>query len=1199
MSSMHPPRIVIPQFNPDGTEVKTLEQAAALSGTSELALAFSLVTYGCKDRKMLAAAEEKVRRVRDSEYWGLPVGTPIVGGMKPKGKMPSVGHMTVQAPANARAPRALSNAATPKRSSRDYQRVFNAMSPREKNAFRNLTADQRWAFVASQRQGDGLTHAQRIKKVKGDVGAPQSRQTSTSLPSKITDNQRDSVLGKLPDNHYAAVDKLTDNQMIHYANLRLRGHEHSKALSEAKKPNTGEKNPRYMDLILDHGLTHSEAQSRVRTEKQAAVHPPQTEAGRKRVNDALAAIQQAVSTQKRNKRTVDHEDESHPDAPVAVNRDHPVARDPKVRAAVEKYGYGSAEHIAAARTMMEEHGIPKRQIDAMLDMVRGQLSDRPRGSHNSPGFQPERKPNVGPSAAEKIANAAKMYGTGSKQHREAIRRFGKQAEGDAAPKAPAAFKKGNEVVIVDPRTGRPGRAKVAAVYKDGRVRVTWDQTGESETFPGSVVKPIQRVNLDKPASTAVLNRQARDQADTKAKERIRDSGAQYVNKFNNLSQDERRQVLDRMREVENEPDTLKAVRHGFGIDAKIQQALDTDSNPDLKPSDLEADRRAREFQAHNARILKGYLEAPTQEEINPGDRFAFVRNGVFQREVTIKRYHRGGAWVADEGSGSTIHVNAEELRKIRGYRYLRGAKPSDLRKANEGKSLAVHVEELSGKKYIFSGKGPYNPVDMSVGRVVKCEKCGKRHKGECGHKSLPSTATCKKKGCNNPATCWVLWAEGMAVIPACDSHKEEFKREKEKDDDFVGFRPMGWHSKKKVDDLLLEIKERNVVDSAYWGLPVGTPITPGMKPKGRRSNSARTAVGRARTAAANQPKTPESTPRTTTRGTPAVRGGVPPVWNAARIKQKIEADKAERGVSQHTITQRDLAEFKKRGIPAPPKNWEVILVADDLDNAPGGRIMQGLAPDLAKDKKMNAKGWMKWQPRYHKAKVQERQQAKWASLDKMQKSFQTLDRKIAKSKDSDPTDAAIYFMRKTGMRPNTGHEKNESYDVVGVLNIRKEHIVSINGNKVKINFVPGKNKGNPIEVEFSDRALAQHVRNWIDGLDDGDMIFQNRGDRHGNGKAPKITNESMIARIRELSGDDTMEARKFRTQFATALALEAVNSYLQSHTPPKTKAEFQRVRKELAENARSKLGHNDVKMTLDNYISPVVWSPMMREDSWL
>lgn len=58
---------------------------------------------------------------------------------------------------------------------------------------------------------------------------------------------------------------------------------------------------------------------------------------------------------------------------------------------------------------------------------------------------------------------------------------------------------------------------------------------------------------------------------------------------------------------------------------------------------------------------------------------------------------------------------------------------------------------------------------------------------------LPVSATCKRKDCDKSATVWVLWAEGMAVIPACDMHKQSFADEK--GDDFVGFRDMGWHSK--------------------------------------------------------------------------------------------------------------------------------------------------------------------------------------------------------------------------------------------------------------------------------------------------------------------------------------------------------------------------------------------------------------------
>lgn len=59
----------------------------------------------------------------------------------------------------------------------------------------------------------------------------------------------------------------------------------------------------------------------------------------------------------------------------------------------------------------------------------------------------------------------------------------------------------------------------------------------------------------------------------------------------------------------------------------------------------------------------------------------------------------------------------------------------------------------------------------------------------------------------------------------------------------------------------METKVRNVQDSSYWGKPVGTPITPGMKPEGPKSP-----IGRARAAAAKKPKaSSNNSPKPTTK----------------------------------------------------------------------------------------------------------------------------------------------------------------------------------------------------------------------------------------------------------------------------------------------------------------------------------------------
>lgn len=77
--------------------------------------------------------------------------------------------------------------------------------------------------------------------------------------------------------------------------------------------------------------------------------------------------------------------------------------------------------------------------------------------------------------------------------------------------------------------------------------------------------------------------------------------------------------------------------------------------------------------------------------------------------------------------------------------------------------------------------------------------------------SLSKTATCDK--CKKTATVWVLWAEGMAVIPACDSHKQGIADSK--GDDFVGFRPMGWRSKIVEFSPALLTAMHSVVDNTF------------------------------------------------------------------------------------------------------------------------------------------------------------------------------------------------------------------------------------------------------------------------------------------------------------------------------------------------------------------------------------------------
>lgn len=69
------------------------------------------------------------------------------------------------------------------------------------------------------------------------------------------------------------------------------------------------------------------------------------------------------------------------------------------------------------------------ELNARAQDAEFRESDHPRD--NGGKFGSGGSGGIGPSAAEKIKNAATMYGTGSKQHKEAIRRFGAAKVGKA------------------------------------------------------------------------------------------------------------------------------------------------------------------------------------------------------------------------------------------------------------------------------------------------------------------------------------------------------------------------------------------------------------------------------------------------------------------------------------------------------------------------------------------------------------------------------------------------------------------------------------------------------------------------------------------------------------------------------------------------------------------------------------------------
>lgn len=117
-----------------------------------------------------------------------------------------------------------------------------------------------------------------------------------------------------------------------------------------------------------------------------------------------------------------------------------------------------------------------------------------------------------------------------------------------------------------------------------------------------------------------------------------------------------------------------------------------------------------------------------------------------------------------------------------------------------------------------------------------------------------------------------------------------------------------------------ESKTRYVKDSTFWGLPVGTPITPGMKPRGRSALAER-----------RQGKTPDRAAGTTTQRPTAPAPGKAP----RSVAHKPEKAKAERDAAG--LFPEPSAPEGARVKPSDPQGFDHLHVADLVENEVGDK----------------------------------------------------------------------------------------------------------------------------------------------------------------------------------------------------------------------------------------------------------------------
>ena len=180
--------------------------------------------------------------------------------------------------------------------------------------------------------------------------------------------------------------------------------------------------------------------------------------------------------------------------------------------------------------------------------------------------------------------------------------------------------------------------------------------------------------------------------------------------------------------------------------------------------------------------------------------------------------------------------------------------------------------------------------------------------------------------------------------------------------------------------------------------------------------------------------------------------------------------------------------------------------------------------------------------------------------------------------DSDEA-AALVLIRKLGMRPGSNRNTGADVDAFGASNLQARHAKVTPGGQTNLNFT-GK-KGVSISLKTKDPLVAAVVESRLATRSRNVPLFD--------------TNENRVRDYYRQHVPEEFQLKDLRTLHANVIALNAVDRVKRGK--PKTKTEFRRMRKAVAEEVSGHLG-NTPTIALASYISPAVFDPWFTDPDW-
>lgn len=181
---------------------------------------------------------------------------------------------------------------------------------------------------------------------------------------------------------------------------------------------------------------------------------------------------------------------------------------------------------------------------------------------------------------------------------------------------------------------------------------------------------------------------------------------------------------------------------------------------------------------------------------------------------------------------------------------------------------------------------------------------------------------------------------------------------------------------------------------------------------------------------------------------------------------------------------------------------------------------------------------------------------------------------------------------KARVYPKKGEPKQKTkqyQDTYGATTLLKSHVTELRNNFVKFEF-PGK-KGTPNIVDISDAEIAQHISNLVNKKQNKDYVFTtSSGKRITDGDVNDYLQKYDIVYTDFRKYNSTLEVyselKKNTQEIYSKIA--SIKEEQEEKLKEKVVAIITEQLQNAYENARKKLNHKDVLVTVNSYVNPMV-----------